>query len=875
MKKIFLLAALALCSSGVAAQSEATLHPGAVTLMHEMRATPSPLDGETVSGRKVSFQWPLPESMSTRDTGLDGPLNASKQPAIDKRTLRYRLRWWPDPEFRTEVTEVTEVETRYPFYNPDRDLNPGVWYWQYGYVEKGSVRWSPVLRLTVEENPAKFCPPALGDFLPQFVRMRHPRVLLDGSEWDRFIAETRGLPDRKVYIRLADKALATPMKTLDDINTKLVEGLQNEMQRNAMLTRESRRIVDREEANTDVLIRAYLLTRDRRYADEALHRVKEMASWNGSDKLAGDFNDATLLSLCSQAYDAFYDLLSRKERALLLENVRTMGTRFYDRYNNHLENHIADNHVWQMTLRILTMAAFSVCGDLPEADEWVDYCYNVWLARFPGLNEDGAWHNGDSYFAVNFRTLIEVPYFYSRISGFDFFTDPWYRGNILYTIYQQPPFSKSGGNGSSHQTKLAPGGTRVSYADALARLTGDTYAADYVRTIQSRQPGILQEGCTGKAGGLAWFRLQCRRPLPEGPGLKDLPLGKVFPQSGLASFSTALDDTGRSAMVSFRSSPYGSTSHAIANQNAFNTFYGGQPLFYSSGHHIAFVDRHSVLCHRATRAHNTILVNGKMQRIGTEGYGWIPRHYVGDKIGYVAGDASNAYGKVVSTLWLDRAAAAELEYSPENGWDDTPLKLFRRHVVELGRSGYTFVYDELEADEPAEWSYLLHSVRRPIDFERCGAGCLHARTENDFGASEAWIYASGAVQADTTSRFFVPAVNWLRADAAGNFAKYPDHWHFTVRSDRQARYRFATIIHTHAADTASPAPEVLEDGSIRIGEWRIEANRTTEGAAGFRIVGTGADNSDTEIRYTAGEPTFIREDGREVQLADELPKLEI
>lgn len=42
---------------------------------------------------------------------------------------------------------------------------------------------------------------------------------------------------------------------------------------------------------------------------------------------------------------------------------------------NRLENHIADNHVWQMTFRILTMAAFTIYGELPEADEWTDYCY--------------------------------------------------------------------------------------------------------------------------------------------------------------------------------------------------------------------------------------------------------------------------------------------------------------------------------------------------------------------------------------------------------------------------------------------------------------------------------------------------------------------
>ena len=110
-------------------------------------------------------------------------------------------------------------------------------------------------------------------------------------------------------------------------------------------------------------------------------------------------------------------------------------------------------------------------------------------------------------------------------------------------------------------------------------MTGNTFAADYVRHISARQPDILEQGSTSKAGGLAWFRLQCDKPLPDGPGLKDLPMGHVFPQSGLASFSTNLDDTRKSAMLSFRSSPYGSTSHAIANQNAFNTFWNGSRSF--------------------------------------------------------------------------------------------------------------------------------------------------------------------------------------------------------------------------------------------------------------------------------------------------------
>ena len=524
-----------------------------------------------------------------------------------------------------------------------------------------------------------------------------------------------------------------------------------------------------------------------------------------------------------------------------------------------------------MTLRIFTFAAFSVYGELPEADTWADYCYNVWLARFPGLNKDGAWHNGDGYFAVNFRTLVEVPYFYTTVTGFNFFNDPWYQGSVMYTLYQQPPFSKSAGNGSGHQGNMKPNSIRVGYADALARMTGNTYAADYVRRIATT-PDFHKRFLTSKSGSLAWFRLQCDRPLPEGEGLANLPMGYVFPESGLASFMTNWERVGGNAMFSFRSSPYGSTSHAIANQNAFNTFFGGSSLFYSSGHHIAFVDKHSMLCHRSTRAHNTILVNGMGQRIGTEGYGWIPRYYIGEKIGYLLGDASNAYGEEISPIWLERGKEGGIEYTPANGWDKSHLKTFRRHTVALGKTGLVFIYDELEADEPVTWDYLLHTVIHPMNVTKKDK-FVHIQATNKNGASDAYLFSSGTLKTDTTSQFFAPAVNWLRADAKGQFAAYPNHWHFTATSEKQKTYRFATIINTHLLSRPVADPEILPDGRIKVGSWIIKVNVSAEGAPSFFIRSTRK-GEDVNITYKGGA-TIVREDGYETTLVDKRPELEI
>lgn len=158
MKK--LISTILLCcliSSGLQAQEKpARIRLTDVTLMHEMRATPSPSDKATVSDRAVSFQWPLRSDINTSEAVLDGMKSNKKK--VDKSHLKYRLRYSQDAALKNNVTQE---ETRWPFFNPEKDLATGVWYWQYGYVnETGKTQWSSVLQFTVKANPDKFCPPS-------------------------------------------------------------------------------------------------------------------------------------------------------------------------------------------------------------------------------------------------------------------------------------------------------------------------------------------------------------------------------------------------------------------------------------------------------------------------------------------------------------------------------------------------------------------------------------------------------------------------------------------------------------------------------------------------------------------------------------------
>lgn len=843
---------------------QATLQLNKTTLMHEMRVTPSPLNNAVVSDRYVSLQWPLDQGSYTVEANLDGLERENpNKPSATK--INYKIRLSQDSTF---AREVILADCRWAFYNPD-NLKSGKWYWQYGYVKGSDVVWSELLRFEVKDNPNKFNPPGYSDFIAKLPDS-HPRILVFRNEWDSFIEKNKNAKEAGWYLDRAKKVLKNRILSLDrDINVSKLDELDTDLKKKAYLTRESRRIVDREEANTEVLIRAFVLTKDEKYTKPAIDRIKEMITWRNSSYFKGDFNQATILSLASMAYDSFYDILSEADRELLLNEIRNNGNKIFKGFANHLENHIADNHNWQMNLRIFSMAAYAVYGELEDATLWSEYAYNVWRARFPGLNEDGGWHNGDSYFHVNLRTLIEVPYFYSRVTGYDFFLDPWYKGSAQFVMYNQPPFSKSMGNGSSHQKVLKPNGQRLGYADALAKLTNNKALAGYVKFISDRDTVLLKKGFMAKPGDLSWFRLQCDKSLPEPASLKSLPKSYVFPQTGIAAFMSNMNNWKENAMLSFRSSPYGSTSHALANQNAFNTFYGGKSLFYSSGHHISFVDKHSIYCHRATRAHNTILVNGMGQKIGTEGYGWIPRYYSGKNVSYVLGDASNAYGEVISPLWLKRAEEAELEYTPENGWDKNHLKTFRRHVVELGDAGLMFIYDELEADTAVQWDYLLHTVTNPMEVKE-SKRYVKITATNGVGESDAYLISKDKLTIEQTDQFFYPAINWLRADDKGNFESYANHWHFKASTPLKAVHRFATIISTHGKREDGLVPRIMSEDTIEVGEWTIKVNLESTGKPYFEVV-----NKAKKVKVVYDDSTQITEGKKSVSLVDVVPNLEI
>ncbi len=801
-----------------------------VTLMHEVRQTPYPLNEQIVEVSSPALLWP--DKFPHLGPVLDGVDKGEHY----KPEVTYKVRLASDKKF---TKDVMQAERNWAFFNPFKALKPGRWYWQHAYVTpEGVEEWSEVYSFTVTRDARQNVRPTF-ETVVEKLPTYHPRVLLDAKDWEQIIDKNKGNAEAKLFIDKANKTLRKELHHIDtEIDTSKVGEQPNEVMRKSLLIRESRKIVDREEANIEAMTRAYLLTKDEKYYRGAMDRLQEVLSWKGSPNFAGDFNVGTLLQISTSAYDAFYNLMTPEEKAMVLESIRSNGSIFFHEFVNHLENRIADNHVWQMTLRFLTNAAFATYGDLPEASLWADYCYNMWVARMPGLFKDGGWHNGDSYFHVNIRTLIEVPVLYSRITGYDFFNDPWYNKNANYVIYQQLPFSKSAGHGNSHEGKLTPNGTRIGYADALARECQNSAMSDYFEQCMQDGGEQVRKSFMGKSGDLTWYRCTTLKERVQPTiGLADLKNAHIFAETGLGTMHTQMENPTKNASLSFRSSPYGSTSHALANQNAFNTFYGGEAIFYSSGHRTGFTDDHSMYAYRNTRAHNAILVNGMTQIIGTEGYGWIPQHYAGDEISYFVGDASNAYGEVTAELWHIRGELSGTEYTPEKGWDKDRLEKFRRHVVQLGETGLFVIYDELEATEAVSFNYLLHTVHNPMKVAKyLDDNHIVVKSENKLGEGTAHLFSSEPMDYTTSNEFFVEAVNWKnKTDKNGKLIPMKKHWHFDAKTTNKAeKVRFLTIIDTH--DKTASARKIVRDGDLFVVDgWTIKCNLTSGKEASFSV----------------------------------------
>lgn len=756
------------------------------------------------------FIYPKYRVWNTPSGGEEAPFNSPsfEWPSVDK-AKKYDVRLSTEVDFSKNLIEKNGIP--FAIFNPHQKLDEGLWYWQHR-VSGGD--WNPMDSFRITSTTKEFVTPKLSKILSN-VSSGHPRVLAKKSELNELRTRAKGYKETVAILKEADAILnvVPPKEKAGLPKRKGANDYENEK-----IAQSASKVIGWQVLSSlNSLSQAYILTGDIKYFHAAKKWMVEVADWdpNGITHLS-NFGDSGIMTGLALAIDTFWDLLTEPERKKMIRQSETRATNFYNLWVGKVESRSSSMHVWQHILHQMFQTSIVLAGETPEADKWMEYIYEMWIAQFPKMGEtDGAWFNGISYFIMNTLTIYDMSTTLSDLAGVDFQQSDWFSNNPKWLMYAFPPNSVGDGFGNDGDKYWYPTMRYAGFADVAARMFNSTYAAWYSNQITK---GLDQDIAADEE--FRWFRIQRtnKMPLPQIPENFDFPQAAHFPDVGVAYMHTSLEDIENNLMLSATSSPFGPMGHAHAEQNNFNIAFGGKRLFYNSGYRPKMADPHHLGWHKHTRGHNGILLDGEGQPFDAGAYGWMPRFLHGKQISYTVGDASNAY------------SSSDLKSM------DLGMKRFKRHYVML-RPSIIVIYDELEADHPAEWTWLLHNDSGlEVDSEN-----KTITGENEFANAQVSLYSSSDIAFNVSDTFSIEPRNWSgKVDQEGNMVDYVDQWHFAgITKEKSPAMRFLAIIQVKPKAGGSVCEKVQFDENTKaytVGDWTISAELNVDKPAVLQVV---------------------------------------
>lgn len=724
----------------------------------------------------------------------------------------------PDRNFESN-SSILSKPVPWCVFNPHQILSSGTWYWRFRSVSKAGeeMPWSDTYSFTVTDETPQFATPPFSEFMKN-VPQNEPRIYCFlNNNLEQARKQVRSHPEFESMI--------------DDARDALAMNFTNDTKPYSQITLIT--------ANCDKLNTAYQMIQQNIYADKMVKNVRCLLAAESDPKvIANDFNAGELVYTLACTYESCTDRFTSKEQKQIETIILNVISQYYNsRILGREENMFFDEHFWQFTFRHFLQGALVLHDKYPFAKEYLEYSYELWTSRAPasGFNRDGSWHNGANYFSANAISLAYVPTLFSYLTGTDFLQHPWYKNAGLGVSYCWQPGALSSGFGDGHEnTNSKPLRIRSAFADFLARSTGDPYATWY-SSLNTRYKNESETRLYRMASGK---QRPAQAQLPA-----DAPKAAWFKDCGEMITNSDLNNLKKNISLSFHSSPFGSGNHTHSNQNAFNLHYGGEAVYRAVGHYMKFDDPHNLLSYRNTRAYNTLLVDGIGQPFTQRANGYIVRMFNGEHIAYALGDASNAYcGISEINYWKKAFDSHNLEQSPENGFGETSLKKYRRHIFQL-YPNIILIYDELEAEEAVRWDWLLHS---PVKFDIDAATAMLV-TENKGVRSIARLFSEQSCDITQTDEYAV-APNQKNAERGEDFTK---PWSLTASFGPSKKNRILTIIQVEA-DGNRAVDVVCTGNHFECGNWIIEAELNAKRPASLLIR-----NNENKAAFSYGKKKII------------------
>lgn len=776
------------------------------------RQRPYPLEGDKMVVNPPVFTWPMadyefPEVFPSPHSGKK----------LDDYA-RYDFQLSRKADF-SDAKSVSGL--RMAMYNNHAALAPGRWYWRYR-VSGG--KWSAANSFEISENTPKFESPTVAE-AEAMMPKSHPVIFQP-------VGDGKRTPDQRALLKVQrGKARKALNKTAADYQVKGEEipATASESERTQILKFRLRYEVEPMCGAIHSLLNMYRANGEDAYLEKALELARNIAEKDPVELFRiSDFTGAHCMSALAEVFDTAADRLTEEEVSRFQDFIMAMGRGVIAtcmEENIGSADGILMAHFFQHTFCDLFNTAAIMRLHSEEADDWFAMLYDIWLSRSPGGGylDDGVWPNGNmGYIHVNMDSMIKNYVLFKRLFGVNILSHPWYANcaDALALTFPANSIGDGFGDGSDH---AGMNNLRSDFAYILGVELGNPFAVAYARQLKGlsdSEPYIFTKGQFPE------YRLAAAGK-SEPSGDYEVPDAAVFPSTGMAVMHTSPTEAAENLFLSFRSSPFGVGSHGLAEQNSFNISYGGKPVFYPTGYKITTADRHYLLCHKHSRARNTLLVDGKTQAYSHGAYGWIGRFLDGENISYAMGDASHAYVPfdISAINWQTVLEQADA-YKSEEGFiirpeDNPQVRKFRRHVAML-RPGIVVVYDDLEADKEVTWTFQLNGRERS-NMSLDGTSVV-ANTDNCTARAD--LFGPSSLRSLFSDTCRVKPVDWLNPQRGRKAMEFEaNHYNASFENPAKSRaMRFLAVIRVvpgEGAKVEKVAPSA--DGSISVDGYTINA----------------------------------------------------
>lgn len=283
----------------------------------------------------------------------------------------------------------------------------------------------------------------------------------------------------------------------------------------------------------------YLLTKEKKYLDEALRFIKNICAfpyWGNAHLVNVDLSASWILFGLSLSYNYLKEFLSENDRKMIENKLLYQSIIMRNYINEHEESwpsHYFQNHNW-INYTGLAMTGYVLKDNYPEVKEYIDIAKENFEKVFSYLPDDGSDYEGVTYWRYGVYWLFLYADLLRDQEGIDLFSKSRFLQNTFdYRLYQSSSemhkqlnfgdcHDRYSCNSSSLYYKIA-NEYNNGYAQKLGNLIFNNHL--YEEQYQSKiKPGILKE---------AWLNLLWYNPEIKEKKLERLKKVKYFKDLGL------------------------------------------------------------------------------------------------------------------------------------------------------------------------------------------------------------------------------------------------------------------------------------------------------------------------------------------------------